>query len=109
MNDFGKVPMLDNKDYQYLADLTIGTPPQKITLVFDTGSSPMWISTYWHDYSCNRSSTCVLNSSRPGSITYGIGFVSGFDGTEVMGIPAINMLNVEMDLILANYIINMPG
>ena len=54
--------------------------------MFDTGSNEFWLSTIWGDYKSGSSST-FNQTSTPGNITYGVGFVSGYMGTEMIGIP----------------------
>jgi hypothetical protein len=36
-------PMINLQDNAYIAELSVGTPPQKIRALFDTGSTNAWI------------------------------------------------------------------
>ncbi|KAI4364639.1 hypothetical protein MLD38_020701 [Melastoma candidum] len=74
-------------DAQYYGEIGIGSPPQTFTVIFDTGSSNLWVPSakcyfsvacYFHTkFKASRSST-YKRIGKDISITYGSGTVSGF-------------------------------
>ncbi|XP_028061631.1 aspartic proteinase-like [Camellia sinensis] len=76
----GDIVVLKNyMDAQYFGEIGIGTPPQKFTVIFDTGSSNLWVpsSKCYFSYKSSLSSTYKKNG-KPAEIHYGTGAISGF-------------------------------
>jgi saccharopepsin len=78
------VPVHDFENAQYYGPITVGTPPQKFNVIFDSGSSNLWVpgekctNCGFHPrYNDAKSSTYHANGTAF-KILYGSGPVSGF-------------------------------
>uniref|UniRef100_A0AC11EQ40 Uncharacterized protein n=1 Tax=Ovis aries TaxID=9940 RepID=A0AC11EQ40_SHEEP len=78
-------PLMNIWDSVYLGNITIGTPPQEFQVLFDTGSSDLWVPSLL----CN-SSTCAKHvmfrhhlsstyrpTNKTFTIFYGVGIIEG--------------------------------
>lgn len=101
---YPEVKIINYLDAQYYGEISIGTPPQTFGVVFDTGSSNLWVPSkecrispacYLHKYFDSAKSSTYKYNGTAFNITYGSGGVVGFigqDNTIVAGLTAKNSL-----------------
>uniref|UniRef100_A0A8C6E0A0 Peptidase A1 domain-containing protein n=1 Tax=Moschus moschiferus TaxID=68415 RepID=A0A8C6E0A0_MOSMO len=81
-------PLRNIMDMLYVGNTTIGTPPQEFQVVFDTGSSDLWVPSifcnspacceYRHLVSGHLESSTFRPTQKTFSIAYGSGSMKGF-------------------------------
>ncbi|KAL6842608.1 hypothetical protein ACP4OV_027452 [Aristida adscensionis] len=89
---------------QYFGQIGVGCPPQNFTVVFDTGSSNLWVPSakcffslacFFHPkYDSRRSSTYKENGT-PASIHYGTGAIYGFYSEDQVTVGNLVVQNQE--------------
>jgi hypothetical protein len=97
------VPITNFLDAQFYGEISIGTPPQTFKVVFDTGSSNLWVPSkkcwsaacFIHStYNSAASSTYAANGTEF-NITYGSGAVDGFFSTDTVAIGGLDATEVS--------------
>lgn len=96
-SDSDNVPVHDYQNAQYYGPISVGTPPQNFNVIFDTGSSNLWVpgksctNCGMHPlYDSSKSSTYIANGSTF-NIMYGSGPVSGFVSEDVATVGDITV------------------
>ncbi|XP_077874720.1 gastricsin [Ictidomys tridecemlineatus] len=93
-------------DAAYFGEISIGTPPQNFLVLFDTGSSNLWVpSVYCQSQACtthprfnpSESSTFSTNG-QTFSLQYGTGSLTGFFGYDTLTVQSIQVPNQEFGL-----------
>ncbi|XP_040176725.1 pepsin A-like [Rana temporaria] len=94
-------PLQNYMDIEYFGTISIGTPPQSFTVIFDTGSSNLWVPSVYcsspactnhHMFNPQKSSTFQATNT-PVSIQYGTGSMSGFLGYDTVQVGNIQITN----------------
>ena len=87
LGEVDSIVINDYQDAQYYGEISVGTPPQKLEVVYDTGSSNLWVANFaegrHHYYDSRKSATHTVNGSTF-HIQYGSGPVSGFYSRDVV-------------------------
>ncbi|NWZ09626.1 PEPA protein, partial [Agelaius phoeniceus] len=94
-------PLENYMDDEYFGTISIGTPPQEFTVVFDTGSSNLWVpSVFCSSPACrnhNRfnpaESSTFLSTNDTLFIAYGTGSMTGVLGYDTVDVAGINVRN----------------
>jgi len=117
----GSQPFIDYYDDFYLGNITIGTPPQTMTIVLDTGSSNLWvIDAACKSVACNgepgspkkdkfdtTKSSTFTKETRTFSIQYGSGSCSGYLGTDTLTFGGLTVAKQEFGV--ANHLAQVFG
>ncbi|XP_048353830.1 gastricsin-like [Sphaerodactylus townsendi] len=102
----GYEPLANYMDMSYYGQITIGTPPQSFLVLFDTGSSNLWVSSvYCQSQACtnhplfnpSQSSTYSTND-QTFSLQYGTGSLTGLFGYDTVTIQGISITNQQFGL-----------
>ncbi|XP_062384465.1 pepsin A-like [Sardina pilchardus] len=97
----GKEQMTNDADLAYFGVVSIGTPPQSFRVVFDTGSSNLWVpSVYCRSDACRArnkfspsQSSTFMDTRRFLQIRYGTGSMTGFLGYDTVSVGGIQVPN----------------
>ncbi|XP_006130476.1 pepsin B-like isoform X1 [Pelodiscus sinensis] len=99
-------PIANYLDSFYFGEISIGTPPQNFLVLFDTGSSNLWVpSTYCQSQACsnharfnpNESST-FTNNGQTYTLSYGSGSLTVLLGYDTVTVQNIAITNQEFGL-----------
>ncbi|XP_072722066.1 pepsin A-like [Ciconia boyciana] len=94
-------PLQNYMDNEYYGTISIGTPGQDFTVIFDTGSSNLWVpSVYCSSPACSNhnrfnpaDSSTFIGTNDTLEITYGTGSMTGVLGYDIVTVADINVID----------------
>eukprot|EP00928_Gymnodinium_smaydae_P019052 TRINITY_DN17272_c0_g1_i1.p1 TRINITY_DN17272_c0_g1~~TRINITY_DN17272_c0_g1_i1.p1 ORF type:complete len:491 (+),score=37.68 TRINITY_DN17272_c0_g1_i1:21-1493(+) len=95
------LPLEDIGGLQYLGVIGLGTPETKYTVVFDTGSSDLWVA------QASDTSSTLRCGSATATIDYGVGSVAGNICTDRMTLSSYEI--PAQNVIIASSLRDLPG
>ncbi|XP_070313206.1 pregnancy-associated glycoprotein 1-like [Odocoileus virginianus] len=110
-SDITSVPLRNFLDLMYIGNITIGSPPQQFRVVFDTGSSDLWVPSifcsspvcYTHTTFKHLESSTYQHTNKPFQITYGSGRVKGYLAYDTIRIGRLVSTGQPFGLSLEEY------
>jgi len=107
-HDGASVVINDYMNAQYYGPITVGTPAQTFNVIFDTGSSNLWVPSLQCGSACgthplydsSKSSSYAKNGTKF-EIMYGSGPVSGFLSNDIVNMGGLNVQQTfaEIDVV----------
>ncbi|KAI8871468.1 Asp-domain-containing protein [Ramicandelaber brevisporus] len=97
------LPLTNDQDYSYYGAITIGTPAQHFNVLFDTGSSDLWVPskactdaacTSHNQFDGSKSSTYTAGS-KSFSIQYGTGSMTGVVSSDNINFSGLALNNYK--------------
>jgi len=95
----GEIKLTNTGDVLYVGQVLIGTPPQNFRVIYDTGSSNLWVPSTScvsvpcvgkNRYSSGKSSTYVANGQSL-EITYGTGNITGILSADTLSLGGLSL------------------
>jgi len=104
VNDDHNEPLYNYLDAQYYGPIEIGTPPQNFTVIFDTGSSNLWVPSVacldsdrgslpcrtHNTYNASESTTYEADGTKF-FLRYGTGQLRGFNSIDTVGFGGVDV------------------
>eukprot|EP00929_Paragymnodinium_shiwhaense_P028466 TRINITY_DN1648_c0_g1_i5.p2 TRINITY_DN1648_c0_g1~~TRINITY_DN1648_c0_g1_i5.p2 ORF type:complete len:384 (+),score=99.78 TRINITY_DN1648_c0_g1_i5:60-1211(+) len=92
------IPLTDLQDAEYYGEVDVGTPPQKFQVIYDSGSSNLWVPNADCDncktgsprYDASKSST-YAKDGKSFQIQYGTGSCNGFIGKDSVSLGGLTV------------------
>ena len=97
------IPLSNYNDAQYYGPIFLGTPVQSFQVIFDTGSSNLWVPSHHcnsatclahNRYNSKHSKTYKANSTNA-TITYGSGTIEGTVSNDVLYIGGLTVMGQD--------------
>eukprot|EP00741_Cyanophora_paradoxa_P008617 tig00001355_g8341.t1 len=98
-NEAPELALKNFQDAQFYGELAIGTPPQKFEVLFDTGSSNLWVPSVQcrspqcllHKRYDSKASTTYEADGTPVDVQYGSGAIQGFLSKDAVAVAGLEV------------------